>query len=176
MTLSSTDMKILEILQDDARVTNQVLAEKINISASPCWRKVRKLEEDKVIQGYRAVLDRKKIGLGVMVFIRVVIDSHSEAEARKFEEEVTALEDVVACYSIGGDADFLLQVVASIWTPMLILQCQWYADCQELKKCRVCLCLKRSNHSLVILLRKSLSSLSLPGCPVTDYQFRIERI
>ncbi|ERM09758.1 Lrp/AsnC family transcriptional regulator [Pantoea agglomerans] len=113
MTLSSTDMKILEILQDDARVTNQVLAEKINISASPCWRKVRKLEEDNVIQGYRAVLDRKKIGLGVMVFIRVVIDSHSEAEARKFEEEVTALEDVVACYSIGGDADFLLQVVAS---------------------------------------------------------------
>ncbi|KYN63478.1 Lrp/AsnC family transcriptional regulator [Pantoea agglomerans] len=113
MMLSSTDMKILEILQDDARVTNQVLAEKINISASPCWRKVRKLEEDNVIQGYRAVLDRKKIGLGVMVFIRVVIDSHSEAEARKFEEEVTALEDVVACYSIGGDADFLLQVVAS---------------------------------------------------------------
>lgn len=113
MMLSSTDMKILEILQDDARVTNQVLAEKINISASPCWRKVRKLEEDNVIQGYRAVLDRKKIGLEVMVFIRVVIDSHSEAEARKFEEEVTALEDVVACYSIGGDADFLLQVVAS---------------------------------------------------------------
>ena len=113
MALSPTDMKILSILQDDARVTNQVLAEKINVSASPSWRKVRKLEEDGVIQGYRAVLDRKKIGLGVMVFIRVVIDSHSEAEARKFEEEVTALEDVVACYSIGGDADFLLQVVAS---------------------------------------------------------------
>ncbi len=113
MTLSPTDMKILEILQDDARVTNQVLAEKINLSASPCWRKVRRLEEEEVIQGYRAVLDRKKIGLGVMVFIRVVIDSHSEAEARKFEEEVTALEDVVACYSNGGDADFLLQVVAS---------------------------------------------------------------
>ncbi|WP_442797243.1 Lrp/AsnC family transcriptional regulator [Pantoea vagans] len=113
MTLSPTDMKILAILQDDARITNQVLAEKINVSASPSWRKVRRLEEDGVIQGYRAVLDRKKIGLGVMVFIRVVIDSHSEAEARKFEEEVTALEDVVACYSIGGDADFLLQVVAS---------------------------------------------------------------
>lgn len=113
MALNPTDMKILEILQDDARVTNQVLAEKINLSASPCWRKVRRLEEEEVIQGYRAVLDRKKIGLGVMVFIRVVIDSHSQAEARKFEEEVTALEDVVACYSIGGDADFLLQVVAS---------------------------------------------------------------
>lgn len=82
------------------------------MSASPCWRKVRKLEDDDVIQGYRAVLDRRKIRLGVMVFIRVSIDSHSEAEARKFEREVIELEDVVACYSIGGDADFLLQVVA----------------------------------------------------------------
>lgn len=113
MALDRTEMKILKLLQDDARVTNQVLAEKIGISASPCWRKVRKLEEDEVIQSYRAVVDRKKIGLGVMVFIRVAIDSHSEAEAKKFEEEVTALEDVVACYSIGGDTDFLLQVVAT---------------------------------------------------------------
>lgn len=113
MALSTTEMKILRLLQDDARVTNQELAEKTGMSASPCWRKVRKLEEDEVIQGYRAVLNRKKIGLGVMVFIRIVIDCHSEAEAKKFEEEVTALEDVVACYSIGGDADFLLQVVAS---------------------------------------------------------------
>ena len=113
MVPRTTEMKILRLLQDDARITNQELADKAGMSASPCWRKVRKLEEDDVIQGYRAVLNRKKIGLGVMVFIRVTIDSHSEAEARKFEEEVTALEDVVACYSIGGDADFLLQVVAS---------------------------------------------------------------
>ncbi|WP_455811362.1 Lrp/AsnC family transcriptional regulator [Pseudomonas graminis] len=112
MTLNTIDMKILALLQNDARITNQTLADNIGMSASPCWRKVRKLEEDEVIQGYRAVLNRKKIGLGVMVFVRVSIDSHSEAEARKFEQEVTALEDVVACYSIGGDADFLLQVVA----------------------------------------------------------------
>ncbi len=111
-TLSAVDMKILALLQDDTRMTNQTLADDIGMSASPCWRRVRKLEEDEVIQGYRAVLNRKKIGLGVMVFVRVAIDSHSEAEARKFEQEVTALEDVVACYSIGGDADFLLQVVA----------------------------------------------------------------
>ena len=82
------------------------------MSASPCWRRVRQLEEHKVIQGYRAVLDRRKIGLGVLVFVRVTIDRHSEVEARKFEQEVMALEDVVACYSIGGDADFLLQVVS----------------------------------------------------------------
>lgn len=110
--LNLTDIKILTSLQKDARITNQTLAEQLGMSASPCWRKVRKLEEDEVIQGYRAVLDRRKIGLGVMVFVRVSIDSHSEAEARKFEQEVMELEDVVACYSIGGDADFLLQVVS----------------------------------------------------------------
>lgn len=112
MTISTTDVKILTLLQNDARMTNQSVADSIGLSASPCWRKIRKLEEDEVIQGYRAVLNRRKIGLAVMVFVRVTIDSHSESEAKKFEEEVAALEDVVACYSIGGDADFLLQVVA----------------------------------------------------------------
>ena len=113
MSLSNTDIKILQQLQQDARVTNQHLADEIGLSASPTWRKVRKLEEDDVIQGYRAVINRKKIGLNVMVFVRVTIDSHSEAEARKFEQEVMALDNVVSCYSIGGDADFLLQVVAA---------------------------------------------------------------
>lgn len=113
MSLSKTDIQILEHLQQDARVTNQDLADAIGLSASPTWRKVRKLEEDEVIQCYRAVLNRRKIGLNVMVFVRVSIDSHSQAEARKFEAEVTALENVVSCYSIGGDADFLLQVVSA---------------------------------------------------------------
>ncbi|BCG08684.1 Lrp/AsnC family transcriptional regulator [Buttiauxella agrestis] len=112
MALSTTDVKILALLQSDARMTNQSVADSIGLSASPCWRKIRKLEEDEVIQGYRAVINRRKIGLAVMVFVRVTIDSHNESEAKKFEEEVAALEDVVACYSIGGDADFLLQVVA----------------------------------------------------------------
>ncbi|KPC53637.1 AsnC family transcriptional regulator [Pseudomonas amygdali pv. morsprunorum] len=105
-------MRILTALQQDGRITNQTLADQIGMSASPCWRRVKQLEEHRYVLGYRAVLDRRKIGLGVMVFIRVSIDSHSEAEARKFEQEVMQLENVVACYSIGGDADFLLQVVA----------------------------------------------------------------
>ena len=111
-SLSAIDAKILAALQQDGRTTNQTLADGIGMSASPCWRRVRQLEEHKVIQGYRAVLDRRNIGLGVLVFVRVTIDRHSEVEARKFEQEVMALEDVVACYSIGGDADFLLQVVS----------------------------------------------------------------
>lgn len=112
MAIDKTEIKILKLLQDDARITNQVLADKVGMSASPCWRRVRKLEEDNIIQGYRAILNRKKIGLSVMVFVRITIDSHSEIEAKKFEQEVSELENVVSCYSIGGDADFLLQVVS----------------------------------------------------------------
>lgn len=111
--IDKTDAKILEILQADSRVTTAELSEQIGMSSSPCWRRVKQLQDTKVIKRYGVLLDRKKIGLGVMVFIRVSIDSHSEKEAKKFEEEVTALEHVVACYSIGGDADFLLQVVSS---------------------------------------------------------------
>lgn len=110
--LTTTDVRILTALQQDGRITNQTLADQIGMSASPCWRRVRQLEEHRYIQGYRAVLDRRKIGLGVMVFVRISIGHHSEAEAKKYEEQVMLLEDVVACYSIGGDADFLLQVVA----------------------------------------------------------------
>ena len=110
--IDKVDAKILEVLQTNSRVTNAELSEQLGMSNSPCWRRVKQLEESKIIKGYGVLLDRKKIGLGVMVFIRVSIDSHSEKEAKKFEEEVTALEHVVACYSIGGDADFLLQVVS----------------------------------------------------------------
>lgn len=112
MKMDKTDLKILQILQKDSRTTNIELADQISMSASPCWRRVKRLEDEKIIQGYGVQLDRKKLGLGVMVFIRVSIDRHSEAEAIKFEEEVMQLENVVACYSIGGDADFLLQVVS----------------------------------------------------------------
>ena len=112
MKIDKTDESILKILQNDSRTTNQQLSEKIGMSASPCWRRVKRLEDEKVIRGYGVLLDRRKLGLGVMVFIRVSIDRHSEAEAVKFEEEVMQLDDVVACYSIGGDADFLLQVVS----------------------------------------------------------------
>ncbi|AXY55871.1 Lrp/AsnC family transcriptional regulator [Acinetobacter chinensis] len=112
MQTDKTDAKILEILQKDSRSTTQEIADQIGMSASPCWRRIKRLEDEKLIRGYGAHLDRKKIGLGVMVFIRVSIDSHSEAEARKFEEKVAELDFVVACYSIGGDADFLLQVVS----------------------------------------------------------------
>ena len=90
--LDARDLRILGVLQAEGRLTNQELADKAGMSTSPCWRRVKRLEESGVI--------------------RVGIDSHSEAEAKRFEKDVLKLDEVVACYSIAGDADFLLQVVA----------------------------------------------------------------
>ncbi len=93
-------------------MTNQELADKVGMATSPCWRRVKQLEESGVITGYQANIDRRKIGLGILAFIRVKIDSHSEEEAKLFEMQVGELKPVIACYAVAGDADFLLQVVA----------------------------------------------------------------
>lgn len=110
--ISPADLRILKQLQSSGRMTNQELAEKVGMAASPCWRRMKQLEDNGVITGYQANIDRKKIGLGLLAFIRVKIDSHSEEDAQSFEQEVGALPSVIACYAIAGDADFLLQVVA----------------------------------------------------------------
>jgi Lrp/AsnC family transcriptional regulator, leucine-responsive regulatory protein len=112
-TFEPVELKILSSLQDEGRLTNQELSERVGMSTSPCWRKVRQLEETGVIRGYRADLNRRKLGLGVLAFIRVKIDSHNETEADAFATEVARLQEVVACYSIAGDSDFLLQVVSA---------------------------------------------------------------
>lgn len=111
--LDRSDTKILKALQENGRMTNQALSEEIGLATSPCWRKMRQLEESGVIEGYSAQLNRTALGLGVLAFIRVKIDSHSELEAEQFAQDVMKLRHVVACYSIAGDADFLLQVVAT---------------------------------------------------------------
>lgn len=108
----AADVRILRALQEDGRITNAQLAERVGMATTPCWRRVRRLEEEGAIRGYRADLDREALGFGVMAFILVQIDSHSEAEAVRFEQEVTDLPEVVACYAVAGGTDFMLQVVA----------------------------------------------------------------
>lgn len=108
----AADRRILEALQADGRLSNVELADRVAMSASPCWRRVRQLESSGIIKGYRAELDRRKLGLGVLALVSVQIDRHGDADARRFEDEVARLPEVIACYSVSGEADFLLQVVS----------------------------------------------------------------
>ncbi|MDC7745857.1 Lrp/AsnC family transcriptional regulator [Rhizobium binxianense] len=113
MEFEPGDIRILKALQSEGRLTNQELAERVGMSTSPCWRRIKRLEESGVIRGYQALVDRRAVGLGVLAFVRVQIDTHSHDEAERFEREVGELEAVIACYSVAGEADFLLQVVAT---------------------------------------------------------------
>lgn len=110
-SFDAQDAEILSALQSDARLTIAQLSERIRLSASPTWRRVKRLEEEGVISGYQATLDRRALGWGVLAFINVSIEDHSETQARAFEKAVAALPEIVACWSIAGSSDFLLQVV-----------------------------------------------------------------
>jgi DNA-binding Lrp family transcriptional regulator len=111
LPFDAQDTEILAALQGDARLTVAQLSEKIRLSTSPTWRRMKRLEDEGVITGYQASLDRRALGWDVLAFISVSIEDHSETQARAFEKAVAALPEIVACWSIAGSADFLLQVV-----------------------------------------------------------------
>ena len=110
--LDKFDLRILQELQADARLTNAELAQRVGLSAAPCWRRVRALEEAGYITGYRAEINRHKIGLGVLAFVRVDADRTTGSAMRQMEEAIRRIPEVVACHYISGTGTFELQVVA----------------------------------------------------------------
>ena len=113
MDVDTTDRKILNILQDNARISNADLAEQISLSPSACLRRVRLLEERGVIDGYATLVNQQAIGRPTSVFVEVSLDDQSEESLKAFEIAVSLLPDVMECHLMSGDADYLLRVVAA---------------------------------------------------------------
>ena len=111
--LDRIDRRLLAALQDDARLTVAELAERVALSTSPCWRRVRRLEQAGYIEGYHAHLSAAKLGYGITAFVSVVMGSHTQDVARAFEAAVQDIPQVVACHNVSGEYDFLLEVVAT---------------------------------------------------------------
>lgn len=112
MALDRYDRQILDILQVDARINNQDLADRIGLSPSPCLRRVRALEESGLIVGYRALLDAKKLGLSLMALVHISMDRHTPERFANFEASVGVLPEVLECLLITGqDADYQIKVV-----------------------------------------------------------------
>ena len=111
--IDATDRKILAILQREGRITNAELAERLHLSPSPCLRRLRALERDGVIAGYRAVLDRERAGLGLTVFVELKVDGHSDRTAAAISEALHATPEIVSAHIVSGSADFLLEVVVA---------------------------------------------------------------
>ena len=106
-----TDRAILTILQREGRLPNVELAERVALSPSSCLRRTKALEAAGLIAGYRADLDRQRLGLGLTVFISLRVQQHSRATSRTIEDALTAIPAVVACYVVSGEADFLVEAV-----------------------------------------------------------------
>lgn len=107
------DLKIIEALQSEGRLSNVELADRIGLSPSPCLRRVKRLEAEGVIEGYSARINREKIGMGVTVFVSVGLERHREEEAERFRKAVMRLPQVVSCHAISGESDFLLEIVVA---------------------------------------------------------------
>ena len=109
--LDAVDRRILEHLQDNARISNVDLAARVGISASPCWRRVRELEESGVISNYVTLIDAASVGLTVSVFVNVSLEKQVERELDVFQNAIRERPEVMECYLMTGEADFLLRVV-----------------------------------------------------------------
>ncbi|WP_146344196.1 Lrp/AsnC family transcriptional regulator [Phaeobacter marinintestinus] len=110
--LDPIDRKILSELQADGRMTNVELAKRVGISAPPCLRRVRTLEESGLIKGYHAEVDSRELGFEVQVFAMVGLDSQAEAELSRFEERCRSWPLVRECHMLNGEVDFMLKCVA----------------------------------------------------------------
>ncbi len=112
MSFDGIDRKILSELQADGRMTNVDLAAKVGLTAPPCLRRVRSLEENGTIEGYHATLNAARIGYTITVFAMVSLKSQAETDLQAFEAHVAALEPVRECHMLNGEIDFILKVVA----------------------------------------------------------------
>lgn len=109
--LDRLDLRILEILQQDGRITNQKLAEKVNLSPSSCLQRVRRLEQEGVIGSYHAHLNLDRIARHIMCLATVSLKNHTQDEFNAFESLIKTIPEVVECYTVSGESDFMLRVI-----------------------------------------------------------------
>ena len=110
--LDRIDRRLLAQLQDEGRITNVELAQRVGLTAPPCLRRVRSLEEEGVIRGYHADLDASRLGFTITVFAMVSLKSQAEEDLRAFEDHIRGLPEVRECHMLNGEIDFILKIVS----------------------------------------------------------------
>lgn len=113
MHIDDTDRRILVVLQRNGRISNAELAEKINLSASACHRRVQRLEKDKIIKDYVALLDARLVDRRTTIFVEISLSGQTEELLERFEREVALIPEVLECHLMAGSADYMLKVVAA---------------------------------------------------------------
>ncbi|MEM7070117.1 MAG: Lrp/AsnC family transcriptional regulator, partial [Pseudomonadota bacterium] len=111
MKLDEIDLKILRILQTDADMSIDEIGQKVGLSHTPCWRRIKKMEEAGLITAKRYILDPEKVGLDVSIFVHVRLDTHSANALDEFEAATEHIPEIMQCYTMSGEFDYLLRVV-----------------------------------------------------------------
>jgi DNA-binding Lrp family transcriptional regulator len=111
--LDRVDRRILDALQADARISNQELAKKVGLSAAPCWRRLRRLEDEGFISGYATLLNGSAIGLPILAYALVTLDNHHADTVKQFDRLIQDRPEVLECHSMSGPNDYLLRIVAA---------------------------------------------------------------
>ncbi len=109
--LDETDIKLLNALQKDAKANTKELCDRLHLSKTPVYERMRRLENEGVIKGYSAIIDNKKVGLPLIVFCNVSLAVHDDEHIERFKQDISAIEEIMECYSTGGFYDFLLKIV-----------------------------------------------------------------
>lgn len=154
MSFDRIDRQILSLLQADGRMTNVELAERVGLTAPPCLRRVRALEEAGAIRGYHAALDPVTLGYGITVFALVSLRSQAESDLAAFERHVADIPEVRECHMLNGEIDFILKIVAT-----------------DLKSFQEMLTTQLTTAENVASVKTSLTirtSKALPGIPVSE--------
>ena len=113
MRLDARDLDILRVLSREGRITKAALADRVGLSPTPCWERLRKLEKAGVIESYRAVINLRKLGAHVTIFVATELTNHTAASFQTFEAAIQSYDEVTACWALGGGYDYILQVVTT---------------------------------------------------------------
>jgi Lrp/AsnC family transcriptional regulator of ectoine degradation len=113
MKLDAIDLRILDAIQRDGRITKLALAEKAGLSPTPCWMRLQKLERAGIVSGYHAHLNLRKVAPVATVLMEVTLANHRQADFDRFERAISTIPEIVACWSVGGGVDYVLKILAA---------------------------------------------------------------
>ncbi|MFS8113439.1 Lrp/AsnC family transcriptional regulator [Rhizobium jaguaris] len=111
MKLDAIDLRILDAIQRDGRITKLALAEKVGLSPTPCWLRLRKLEKAGIITGYHAHLSARRLARVASVMVELTLANHRQSDFERFERAISSIPEIVACWSVGGGVDYILKIM-----------------------------------------------------------------
>jgi len=153
--MDATDLKILEILQTDASLSNVELARRVQLSPLPCLARVRALQARGVIRQYVALLDAQQLGLHLNVFISISLKQQSRQTLQEFEERIVLRDEVMECYLMTGDADYLLRVAVADMSALESFILEQISPIAQVEKIRSSFALKQVRYKTALPLRHS---------------------